>query len=145
MLSRKLAKTARSAAFQTASASDWGWRAVAGPRATAADAGSVTGDVAAGFGLTPDELKAHDWSCRLTPAGTTACSPPGRGLPAFGAPADRPPTYLVHVFDTATSEYLGYGRMIRTDLYQGQICPSTGDPYIELAHLGYFECFNPAP
>ena len=79
----------------------------------------------------------------MTPVGSTACSPPGRGLPVFGAPEDRPPSYLVHVFDTATSEYLGFARMIRTDLYAGQTCPSTGVDYVELPHLGYRECFNP--
>jgi hypothetical protein len=94
-------------------------------------------------GLTPTELIERGWSCRVTPEGTTACSPPGRGLPVFGAPEDRPPSYLVHVFNTATSEYLGFGRMIRTDLYEGQICPSTGATYMDLPHIGYYFCFNP--
>ena len=94
-------------------------------------------------GLTPAELIERGWSCRVTPVGTTACSPPGRGLPVFGAPADRPPSYLVHVFDTGTSEYLGFARFIRTDLYQGQIWPTTGAPCTELPHIGYWECFNP--
>ena len=93
--------------------------------------------------LTPAELRERGWSCRITPEGHTACSPPGRGLPVFGAPADRPPSYHVHVFDTATSAYLGFGRMIRTDLYAGQTCPSTGAPYTHLPHIGYYECFNP--
>jgi hypothetical protein len=94
------------------------------------------------FGLAPSELIDRGWSCRVTPVGTTACSPPGRGLPVFGAPGDRPPSYLVHVFDTATSEYLGFGRMIRTDLYEDQTCPSTGAAYTYLPHIGYYECFN---
>ena len=94
-------------------------------------------------GLTPAELIERGWSCRVTPVGTTACSPPGRGLPVFGAPEDRPPSYLVHVFNTATSEYLGFGRMIRTDLYEGQPCPSTGAAYNHLSLIGYYECFNP--
>jgi hypothetical protein len=115
-----------------------GANSVIGPSAVA------TGGLAAqSFGLTPAELIERGWSCRVTPVGTTACSPPGRGLPVFGAPEDRPPSYLVHVFDTATSEYLGFGRMIRTDLYQGQICPSTGAAYTELPLIGYWECFNP--
>lgn len=94
-------------------------------------------------GLSPAELMERGWSCRTTPVGTTACSPPGRGLPVFGAPEDRPPSYHVHVFDTATSGYLGFGRMIRTDLYAGQTCPSTGLAYTHLPHIGYYECFNP--
>jgi hypothetical protein len=94
--------------------------------------------------LSPAELIEHGWSCRVTPVGTTACSPPGRGLPVFGAPEDRPPSYLVHVFDTATGEYRGFSRMIRTDLYANQTCPSTGAAYTHLPHIGYYECFNSA-
>jgi hypothetical protein len=124
-----------------------GVNAVVGPSAVAArgDSGvAPEGLTAQSFGLTPAELRERGWSCRLTPVGSTACSPPGRGLPVFGAPQDRPPSYLVHVFDTATSEYLGFGRMIRTDLYAGQTCPSTGSAYTQLPHIGYYECFNPA-
>ena len=115
------------------------------PTASAANqaATSETLGAAHSFGLTPGELRERGWSCRLTPVGSTACSPPGRGLPVFGAPEDRPPSYLVHVFNTATSEYLGFARMIRTDLYQGQTCPSTGAAYTYLPHIGYYECFNP--
>jgi hypothetical protein len=111
-----------------------GANAVVGPSVLAAEGEG---------GLTPAELMERGWSCRVTPVGTTACSPPGRGLPVFGAPEDRPPSYLVHVFDTATSEYLGFSRMIRTDLYQGQTCPSAGTAYTHLPHIGYYECFNP--
>jgi hypothetical protein len=121
---------------------------VVGPSALAAEGGTGSGASGGGvtaqsFGLTPAELIERGWSCRLTPVGSTACSPPGRGLPVFGAPEDRPPSYLVHVFDTVTSQYLGFGRMIRTDLYAGQTCPSTGAAYTSLPHIGYFECFNP--
>ena len=127
-----------------------GANAVIGPSAVTAEdrtgIGAAIGGVMAlaqSGGLTPAELIERGWSCRVTPVGTTACSPPGRGLPVFGAPEDRPPSYLVHVFDTATSEYLGFGRMIRTDLYEGQTCPSAGAPYTHLPHIGYYECFNP--
>ena len=115
------------------------------PTATAANQPVTLGTLGTGQsgGLTPAELMERGWSCRVTPVGTTACSPPGRGLPVFGAPEDRPPSYLVHVFDTATSEYLGFARMIRTDLYEGQTCPSAGAAYTYLPHLGYYECFNP--
>lgn len=128
-----------------------GGDAVTGPNAVAASRGQagIGSGEAVDFTtqntvVTPDELKEHGWSCRITPVGTTACSPPGRGLPVFGAPADRPPTYLVHVFDTATSAYLGFSLMMRTDLYQGQICPSTGAAYVALPHIGYYECHHPA-
>jgi hypothetical protein len=122
---------------------------VIGPSAVAAEgrtgSGAATGGLmpqALSGGLTPIELIERGWSCRVTPVGTTACSPPGQGLPVFGAPEDRPPSYLLHVFDTATGEFLGFARMIRTDLYEGQTCPSTGAPYVYLPHIGYYECFN---
>lgn len=127
-----------------------GASALVGPSPVVAEGATGSGAAAGGVttmaqsgGLTPVELIERGWSCRVTPVGSTACSPPGRGLPVLGAPEDRPPSYLVHVFDTATSEYLGFGRMIRTDLYQGQTCPSTGAAYTSLPHIGYYECFNP--
>jgi hypothetical protein len=116
--------------------------AAGGETGSGAAAGGVT-TMAQSGGLTPAELIERGWSCRVTPVGTTACSPPGRGLPVFGAPEDRPPSYLLHVFDTTTGEFLGFARMIRTDLYEGQTCPSTGALYVYLPHIGYYECFNP--
>jgi hypothetical protein len=126
-----------------------GANSVIGPSAVTAQGGTGPGAVTGGvtaelFGLTPAELIERGWSCRVTPDGETACSPPGRGLPVFGAPEDRPPSYVVHLFDTATGEYLGFTRMIRTDLYEGQSCPSTGAAYVNLPHIGYYACANPA-
>jgi hypothetical protein len=125
-----------------------GANAIVGPSLvtahSATGAGGAVVGATASFGLTPAQLIERGWSCRVTPEGTTACSPPGRGLPVFGAPADRPPSYLVHVFDTTTSEYLGFTRMIRSDLYEGQSCTSTGAAYEYLPHIGYYACFNPA-
>jgi hypothetical protein len=122
-----------------------GANALVGPSAVAAGgSGAAAAHMTTQSGApTPAELIEHGWSCRVTPVGSTACSPPGRGLPVFGAPEDRPPSYLVHVFDSATSEYLGFARFIRTDLYEGQTCPSTGAAYVYLPHIGYYECFNP--
>jgi len=126
-----------------------GANALVGPAAVAAEGEAASGAAAAEVTAlaghpTPAELMERGWSCRLTPVGSTACSPPGRGLPVFGAPEDRPPSYRVWVFDTATSEYLGFTLMIRTDLYAGQPCAATGAAYAYLPHLGYYECFNPA-
>ena len=126
-----------------------GANSVVGPSAVTANGGTGSGAAAGGvmmmpsFGLTPAELIERGWSCRVTPEGDTACSPPGRGLPVFGAPEDRPPSYLVHLFDTATGAYRGFTRMIRTDLYEGETCPSTNGAYMELPHIGYYSCFHP--
>jgi len=125
-----------------------GTNAVVGPGEVAAEdeagSGAAAGEVTAlALHLTPAELMERGWSCQLTPVGSTACTPPGQGLPVLGAPEDRPPTHKVWVFDTATGEYLGFTLMIRTDLYAGQHCATTGAAYNYLPHIGYYECFNP--
>lgn len=123
---------------------------VVGPGAAAAvdEAGSGAeggGTVTALSGRpTPAKLMEAGWSCRLAPNGSTACSPPGRGLPPFPLAEDRPPSFHLWVFDTPTGTLLGFSDMIRTDLYAGQPCGATGTPYVLLPHIGYYECFNPA-
>jgi len=122
---------------------------VVGPGAVAvvdeAGFGPEAGTVAALSGRpTPAELVEKGWSCRLAPNGSTACSPPGRGLPPFPLAEDRPPSFHLWVFDTPTSELRGFSDMIRTDLYAGQPCAATGAPYTLLPHIGYYECFSPA-
>ena len=113
------------------------------PTANVADQPEIFGALTAqSGGLTPAELTDRGWSCRVTPVGTTACSPPGRGLPVPGAPEDRPPSYLLHVFDTPTHVLLGFAHMIRTDLYRGQTCPSTDELYTFLPGIGYYECWT---
>ena len=89
-------------------------------------------------------LQAHGWNCR-TPGGgpTTVCSPPGQPLPvpAFPPavpPDDRPPTVMLKrwingVFDANVL-------LIRPEIYNGQDCGSTGEPYVYAAILGYYEC-----
>jgi hypothetical protein len=124
-----------------------GASAVVGPGAVAAvdEAGSGVADggvAALSNRPTPAELVESGWSCRLSPVGTTACSPPGRGLPVIPAPEDRPPSYHLSLFDTPTGRYLGFVDMIRTDLYAGQVCAATGATYNYSPLIGYYECTN---
>ena len=84
------------------------------------------------------------WNCRLVPnTQVHVCSPPGQPLPVVAIPpavppADRPPTVLLKrwingVFDANV-------HLVRPEIYNGQICGSTGKPYTFAAVLGYFEC-----
>jgi hypothetical protein len=69
------------------------------------------------------------------------CSRPNQGLPTIGNPPpdDRPSTFTFLVFD-GSGLFVGTELLIRSDLYGGQLCESTGQPYIFRALIGYYEC-----
>jgi hypothetical protein len=117
---------------------------------TTAAAPIATGD-ASGPELTidmastsPEHLEARGWDCRTPPAfpNLVTCSNPHQlnplGLPGPPPPEDRPPSISLLVFDNGV--FAGTTVLIRSDLYQGQRCRTTGGPYRELARIGYFEC-----
>lgn len=91
---------------------------------------------------------AHGWNCR-TPGGgpVTVCSPPGQPLPvpAFPPavpPDNRPPTVMLKRWRNEVFE--ANVHLIRPEIYQGQLCQPTGEPYVYAAILGYYECAHPA-
>jgi hypothetical protein len=91
---------------------------------------------------TPDELKARDWTCVVPPTpNRIACLPPKQSFPVFGnpPPVNRPPGYLIWLFDGA-GNFLGHEKLIRTDLYQGQPCESTGLEWGFRSGIGYYFC-----
>ena len=93
---------------------------------------------------TPAELRARGWTCFSPPVpNLVVCSHPGQGVPVFGnpPPADRPATYSLWQFDGAEN-FIGTEILIRTDLYHGQACESTGQPYVFRPAIGYFECVH---
>ena len=91
---------------------------------------------------TPDELKVRGWTCVLpqTP-NRIACSRANQGFPVFGnpPPADRQPGYSIWLFDGA-GNFLGVEKLIRTDLYNGQRCESTGLEWVFRPGIGYYAC-----
>lgn len=89
-----------------------------------------------------DQLQNAGWSCGVSPQGFTVCGTPGLGRPPFPPDPDGRPHYEIAVF-TATGLYLGRTHFIRADLYQGQLCAGSGQPYV-FRPIGYYECFNPA-
>ena len=92
--------------------------------------------------LNPTELATRGWTCFQPPVpNRIVCGRPNQGFPTIGStpPDDRPATFTFLVFDGSGS-FVGTELLIRTDLYSGQICESTGQPYIFRALIGYYEC-----
>jgi hypothetical protein len=95
-------------------------------------------------GVTPEALIAAGWDCFQTPPivvpARIVCANPGVGRPIPGNP-DPPPAYNLPTFDL-TGTYLGTVHLVRADLYQGQLCQQSGEPYVFRAPIGYYECFR---
>jgi len=94
----------------------------------------------------PEDFAARGWDCRPAPTNPirVTCSPPNQGhpvlLPGPPPPADRPETFTLLVFDSGV--FIGTDLLIRSDLYQGQPCHSSGGPYRFIARIGYYECLR---
>ena len=94
--------------------------------------------------VSPGDLIARGWSCRTTPIGDRIiCSHPNQGFPVFGVPppADRPANFTFLTFGLS-GNFIGTEILIRSDLYNGQRCESTGLPYVLRAAVGYYECVH---
>jgi hypothetical protein len=96
--------------------------------------------------LSPADFAARGWDCRPAPTipNRVTCSPPNQGhpvlLPGPPPPDDRPATFALLVFDSGV--FTGTDLLIRSDLYHGQQCHSTGAPYRFIARIGYYECLH---
>ena len=96
-----------------------------------------------GTGQTWQDFEARGWNCRTPVPGVTVCSPPGQPLPVVAIPpaqppGDRPETVMLKRWrnDVFEANVL----FVRPEVYNGQPCESTGQPYIYIGVLGYFEC-----
>lgn len=97
-------------------------------------------------GLTPADLTARGWDCRVPPPfpDRIVCRAPNQDFPNPTVPVDqRPPTFTLLVFQN-TGDFIGTVIGIRADLYRGQVCGPTGEPYIFRPPIGYYECLHPA-
>lgn len=119
----------------------------AGPVSTAMEP-AAAGSSSQGTNQTWQEFAARGWNCRTPNNGpVTVCSPPNQPLPIVAIPpaeppADRPQALLLKrwrdgVFDANVL-------LIRPEIYNGQLCGSTGQAYSYIAVLGYFECAHTA-
>jgi len=102
----------------------------------------VTG--AHGTDQTWQDFQARGWNCRTPNNGpVTVCSPPHQPLPTIAIPpaqppADRPEALLLKRWRNGVFE--ANVLLIRPEIYNGQSCESTGQPYSFIGILGYLEC-----
>lgn len=101
--------------------------------------------LSAAAAFSPADLTERGWTCFQPPVQPvrTICSHPNQGLPVVGnpPPADRPATYNLFRFD-AGGTFVGSVHLIRTDLYHGQPCEPSGDAYVLVPIIGYYECLH---
>ena len=117
-------------------------------RATAAFAAAVTAAALAGTaganGVSQATLERAGWICFPSPSppvsgpARNVCANPGLGRP-FPGPPDRS-SYMFLAFSQVDGSYLGTLHLIREDLYAGQSCGPTGQPYVFRDRIGYYEC-----
>jgi hypothetical protein len=108
------------------------------------DAGAAAATAATTGHPTPTDLTARGWTCFTPPVpNRIVCSHPNQGLPTGGnpPPEDRPAAFTFWLFD-AVGVFTGTELLIRTDLYKGQLCESTGAPYVLVPFIGYYECVH---
>jgi hypothetical protein len=93
-------------------------------------------------GTTLDHLLNANWDCQQRVPGLMSCAPPGVGLPPIPSlGVNGLPVRKVAVF-TLDGTPFGTAHFVRTDLYRGQTCRFTGQPYVLRALIGYYECLD---
>jgi hypothetical protein len=94
--------------------------------------------------VSPASLSAAGWNCFPAPPFIVppriVCANPGLGHPVPGTAADRPSYTFVEF--TPDGALLGIETLIRGDLYRGQPCGPSGDPYIFRPAIGYYACLR---
>ena len=95
-------------------------------------------------GRTLDGLRSANWDCQPRGPSFISCAPPGIGLPPIPPLGeDGRPVYELAVFQFDGTP-VGSAHFLRADLYHGQTCAFTGQPFVFRAIIGYYECFKPA-
>jgi hypothetical protein len=110
-----------------------GLSAIVGVAAASADAG----------GITPATLAEQGWTCFQPPIvpARISCLNPGLGRPPVPPDPDGRPTYMFLAFQL-DGTFIGTGHLIRADLYNGQQCGASGEPYVLRGLIGYYECLH---
>jgi hypothetical protein len=94
--------------------------------------------------ITPADLVRRGWTCFTPPVpNRIVCSHPNQGFPTVGdpPPEDRPATFEFFAFD-GDGNFVGPEFLIRSDLYHEQVCEATGQPYVFVPIIGYYECVH---
>jgi hypothetical protein len=94
-------------------------------------------------GPSPEQLAAQGWTCVHPPVPGigTSCFNPGEGRPPIPPVEDGRPSYTIWLW-TPAGDFLGHSHLIRADLYAGQPCAGTGEPYVLNPRLLYYECIR---
>jgi len=114
--------------------------APAAPRPVTAPTGTGSAN------LTPAHLDARGWDCRALPfnPALVTCSRPNQPhpltIPGPPPPDDRPASITLFVFENGV--FIGTSVLIRSDLYNGQPCRSTGGAYTFIPRIGFYECLH---
>lgn len=104
-------------------------------------------------GLSPKQLNDAGWTCFNVPGLGVHCAPPGQAFPPNGQPHIQL-LYFVHTTDPFSDvpDLTGTETLIRSDLYQGQPCPTEPGPnggYTYLPDIGipldYYACHRQTP
>ena len=112
------------------------------PPSLVSEAGVATATAAASGHPSPSDLASRGWTCFTPPVpDRIVCSRPNQGFPSIPPPQDRPATFTFWVFN-GSGVFTGTELLIRTDLYNGQRCESTGAPYVFVPVIGYYECVH---
>jgi hypothetical protein len=122
------------------------WRSIvvlATLAAAAACLGALTAPAQA-EGVTPAQLAARGWTCFQPPIvpARISCLNPGLGRPPVPPDPDGKPSYMFLAFEV-DGTFIGTGHLIRVDLYVGEPCGPSGEPYVLRALIGYYECLHP--
>ena len=113
------------------------------PEPTAVDIASIA-EAAELRGTTLDALRSAGWDCQQRGPTFVSCAPPGIGLPPIPSlGVDGRPVYQLAVFGLDGTP-VGTAHFVRADLYQGQTCAFSGQPFVLRAIIGYYECLKPA-
>jgi hypothetical protein len=92
-------------------------------------------------GTTLEGLRNANWDCQQRGPLFISCAPPGIGLPPIPSlGANGCPVYELAVFGLDGTP-VGTAHFLRADLYHGQTCAFTGQPFVFRA-IGYYECFR---
>lgn len=93
-------------------------------------------------GTTLDSLRNANWDCQQRGPSFISCAPPGIGLPPIPSLGENGrPMYELAVF-ALDGTPIGTAHFRRADLYEGQTCAFTGQPFVFRAIIGYYECFR---
>jgi hypothetical protein len=93
-------------------------------------------------GVTLESLQNANWDCQQRVPGRIACAPPGIGLPPIPPLGQNGrPVHKVFVF-LLDGTPVGSAIFLRPDLYHGQTCVFTEQPFVFRPIIGYYECFR---